>query len=81
MQIVLVSLKWRCRFSVENTQTIFFTRKKIDDGIRLRLYGSQIERDTVRFLWMLFDARVTWAEHINRIIGKSKRTLNIMRCL
>ena len=34
---------WGCRFSVEKTQTVFFTRKIIEDGMKLRMYGKELD--------------------------------------
>ena len=42
---------WGCRFSVEKTQTVFFTRKRIEDGMKLRMYGKELDHLNI---WELF---------------------------
>ena len=50
--------------------------------ICLRLYGRNVERiGSFRFLGVYFDTRLTWAEHIESVVGKCKKVLNVMRCL
>lgn len=34
---------WGFRFSLEKTQTVFFTRKRIKEGVKLRMYGKELE--------------------------------------
>ena len=73
---------WGCRFSVEKTQTVFFTRKRIEDGMKLRMYGKELERvGSLKYLGVIFDSRVTWADHIRKIEDKCKKVINVMRCL
>ena len=70
--------KWGLRFSMEKTKTMFFTRKKIDEEIKVRLYDKNVERvKSFKYLWVFFDERITWRVHII----KSRKVLNIMRCL
>jgi len=76
------SLKWGFKSSVEKTQVMFFTNKRIDDEIKLKLYNISLERvSKIRFLGIWFDSRLTWKEHIEKIEQKCKRVLNIMRCV
>jgi len=76
------SLRWGFRFSREKTQVVFFTRKKVDEEINLKLYGHVLERvESFKFLGMVFDARLTWAGHIEKVLVKCKKVLNVMRCL
>ena len=46
------------------------------------MYGTDLERvGTFSFLGVLFDSRLTWADDIRRIEEKSKKVINVMRCL
>ena len=73
---------WGCRFSVEKTQTVFFTRKRIGEGMKLRMYGEMLERvGSFKYLGVVFDSWLTWADHIKRIVDKCKKVINVMRCL
>jgi len=76
------SLRWGFGFSREKTQVVFFTRKKVDEEINLKLYGHVLERvESFKFLGMVFDASSTWAGHIEKVLVKCKKVLNVMRCL
>ncbi len=71
-----------CRFSVEKTQSVYFTSKRIDESLIIRMYGKKIERvGTFKFLGVHFDSWLTWAEHIRRVEEKSYKVINVMRCL
>nr|XP_055031454.1 uncharacterized protein LOC129420520 [Misgurnus anguillicaudatus]XP_055031455.1 uncharacterized protein LOC129420520 [Misgurnus anguillicaudatus]XP_055031456.1 uncharacterized protein LOC129420520 [Misgurnus anguillicaudatus] len=73
---------WGFRFSIDKTKTVFFTRKRIQEDKKLRLYGREIERlSSFKFLGVTFDSRLTFAEHIRRVEGKCKKVVNVMRCL
>lgn len=49
--------EWGCRFSVEKTQSVFFTNKRIDERLKIRMYGKEIERvGTFKLLGVLFDS-------------------------
>uniref|UniRef100_A0A8C6LHB5 Reverse transcriptase domain-containing protein n=1 Tax=Nothobranchius furzeri TaxID=105023 RepID=A0A8C6LHB5_NOTFU len=75
------SYKW-FKFSVEKTKTMFFTRKKVREDLKLKLYSQELERvNKFKFLGIWFDERITWGVHIQSIMDKSKKVLNIMRCL
>ena len=77
-----LSLKWGFRFSVEKTNIIFFSRRKIVEEYKLKLYGRVLERVNVfRFLGVCFDSRLTWKTHIENIISKCKKVLSVMRCV
>ncbi len=66
----------------KKTQSVFFTSKRIDERLIIRMYGKEIETvGTITFLGVHFDSRLTWAEHIRRVEEKSKKVINVMRCL
>lgn len=70
------------KFSVEKNNMVIFTRKRNLPDISLRLYGRVLQRVSVfRFLGVLFDSKLTWGEHITKIMGKCQKVLNVMRCL
>lgn len=76
------SYKWGFKFSVDKTKTVFFTRKRIGKEIKLKLYNQELERvKQFKFLGVWFDDRITWAIHIQKVVDKCKKVLNIMRCL
>ncbi len=68
------------KFSVEKTKIILFTNMKRKVDIKLKLYKQDLERVyTVRFLGAWFDSRLTWREHIEKMVGRCKRVVNVMR--
>ena len=76
------SLTWGFRLSVEKTETLFFTRKRIGEEVRLKLYAQELKDvKTFTFLGIWLDERVTWSTHIDKVVDKCKRVLNVMRCL
>lgn len=63
--------KWGFRFSIEKTKVMFFTRKKIDESIKLELYGRNLERvKSFTFLGVFFDTRLTWRDHVSKVVDK-----------
>ena len=59
-----------------------FTRIRIQKGMKLRRYGTELERvGAFTFLGVLFDSKLTWADNITRIEEKSKKVIHVMRCL
>uniref|UniRef100_A0A3Q2PCB4 Reverse transcriptase domain-containing protein n=1 Tax=Fundulus heteroclitus TaxID=8078 RepID=A0A3Q2PCB4_FUNHE len=75
-------IEWGFKFSIEKTKVMFFTNKKIGVNKKLYFYGKELERvDCFRFFGVVFDEKLTWGNHIEHVIEKSKKVLNIMRCL
>ncbi len=53
-------------------------KRKVD--IKLKLYKQDLERVySVKFLGAWFDSRLTWREHIGKMVGRCKRVVNVMR--
>lgn len=48
---------------MEKTQTVIFTSKRVEEKLKVRIYGEDIERvGTFKFLGVNFDSQL--AEHI-----------------
>ena len=74
--------EWGFEFSVEKSQVMFFSKKKISENKKLNLYGKNLDRvNSFPFLGLIFDSRLTWREHVKGIVEKSKGVLNVMRRL
>ena len=70
------------RLSVDKTKTMCFTRKIIGNEVKMKLYNQDLERvKYFTFLGIWLDKRLTWAVHIQKIVDKCKKLINIMRCL
>lgn len=58
--------KWGFRFSVEKIKTVL---RKIGENVKMTLYGKSLENvKRFKFLGVYFDTRLTWREHIMKII-------------
>lgn len=69
-------------FKAEKINMVVFTQKRVLPEMSLKMDGRSLERVNVfKFLGVLFDSKLTWAEHINKIVGKCQKILNIIRCL
>ena len=77
-------LKWvDCNglaLNLKKTKFMLFTKQHIDlDSIKLQIAGTKIERKTeARFLGVIIDEKINWAQHIAAIRIKMARYLGIM---
>ncbi|XP_023190232.1 uncharacterized protein LOC111608691 [Xiphophorus maculatus] len=76
------ALEWGFRISISKSKVVVFTNRKLNIITSLKLYENVIERiDQIKYLGFWFDKKLTWKTHVNKIVEKSKKILNIMRCL
>uniref|UniRef100_A0A3B5Q0T1 Reverse transcriptase domain-containing protein n=1 Tax=Xiphophorus maculatus TaxID=8083 RepID=A0A3B5Q0T1_XIPMA len=76
------SFKWGFKISIDKTKTLFFTRKKASENLKLQIYNHELERvREFKFLGLWLDEKLTWENHIQKVVNKCKRVLNVMRCL
>ncbi len=60
---------------------MFFKKHKIIP-VSLKLYSQPLEQmKIVRFLGMWFDEKLTWKIHLEKMVNKCKKIVNILRCL
>ncbi|XP_037531828.1 uncharacterized protein LOC119409038 [Nematolebias whitei] len=83
INIELWARQWGFKFSVDKTKVIIFSKKqKTNKIIELKLYNQKIEQvKSIKFLGLWFDEKLKWNIHIQKIVDKCKRKLNILRCL
>lgn len=82
INIELWALQWGFKLSVDKTKVIVFSKKKTNKIIELKLYNQKIEQvKSIKFLGLWFDEKLKWNIHIQKIVDKCKRKLNILRCL
>ena len=69
------------KFSVSKTVAVRFTRSRREEVIpTLTLKGNILPfEDTVKFLGMTLDKKLTWSLHIDKLKVEVKRSLNILR--
>lgn len=76
------SNSWGFRFSVVKTQVICFSNKKNNPMLNIKMYGNQLEQvNVVRFLGMWMDYKLNFGVHIQKLIEKCKKGINVLRCL
>uniref|UniRef100_A0A3B5QAR3 Reverse transcriptase domain-containing protein n=1 Tax=Xiphophorus maculatus TaxID=8083 RepID=A0A3B5QAR3_XIPMA len=76
------ALQWGFKFSVEKTKVMIFTQKKLNKEIKLKLYNQELEQvKCIKFLGIWFDEKLKWNIHIQKVVDKCKKILNILRCL
>lgn len=74
--------KWGFRFSVDKTQVMCFSKKRVNPKVQITLYGQPLKQVLcIRFLGVWMDHKLTYGEHIQKVITKCKKAVNIMRCL
>ena len=81
-KIEMWSQLWGFKISAFKTKAIIFSRRKIIIGSlqKLTLFGRDIEfSDQITFLGMTLDKKLTWGEHIKKLIEKCNKDLNLMR--
>ena len=75
--------KWGFRMNTDKTMGIVFTNKKIDlNSIRIKIDNNFIvfKRDC-KLLGVILDSHMTWKPHIDFLIEKSVKSLNLMRSI
>lgn len=72
--------KWACKMSVSKTQVICFSKQH--KQITLKLNGQILEQvHDIKFLGTVFDEKLYWKQHIEKVQNKCKKMNNLLRCL
>ena len=76
-------IKWGFSINTSKTTGIVFSNQKINTNqILLKLDNKKIDfGNTCKLLGVVMDSHMTWRQHIDYLLEKSSRSLNIMRCL
>lgn len=71
---------WGFRISTEKTVAVPFTNSNAT--VNLKVNGNPIKcvKET-KFLGMIFDRKLTWRSHIDHVVTKCKKRLNLMRAV
>lgn len=74
--------KWGFRLSQSKTVPVLFTKKNKFKYPELRLNNTALSfQSKKKFLGMIFDQKLSWKTHIDMLVSKCKRKINILRCL
>ena len=75
--------KWRIKLNPSKTWCLnFFLNSENDNTPRLWLRGELIEyKKTCKFLGITFDQKLTFNEHINDIVNRARKRLNLLKAL
>ena len=70
------------KISMEKTVAVLFTHRKDNIHSTLKIKDTFIKvEDKARFLGLIFDSKLTWNDHVDYIIDKCKKRLNVMRAV
>lgn len=77
---------WFCdhglSLSVAKSKTVIFTRKRLIPNVVISYENQYIPTsDSAKFLGLVFDTKMTGIPHVNEILNKCERSLNVLRCL
>src|SRR6267154_2267046 len=76
--------KWRFQINTEKTVGIIFSNKKnlLLNNFKLQIDGKNITiKNSCKLLGVTFDSHLTWKSHIEQLVTKCNRGLNLMRCI
>src|SRR6218665_49385 len=76
--------KWGFKINEDKTVVMIFTRKTVAkySNLGIKINGKTLNIvDKVKFIGLIFDSRLTWKEHIQHLVNKSKVKINLLRSL
>jgi len=75
--------KWGLSINIEKTTAIIFTKSKMNlSNLKLKVEQTPIAiKNTCKLLGVIFDKQLTWKPHIEYLVDKATKGLNIMRCI
>lgn len=75
--------RWGFTISTSKTVAVLFTRNpmmEIRNKVNLSINGQQLKVEkSAKFLGVVFDSRLNWRQHIDYVIAKCQKRLNLMR--
>jgi ribonuclease HI len=70
------------KISISKTTAVLFTNEKTKSVCNLELNGQKIEMtESAKFLGVILDKKLTWKHHIEHLISKCQKRLNLMRAV
>ncbi len=74
---------WGLTINTEKTTGIIFTNRQLNiNSVILKIDNKPIVfKNTCKLLGVIFDSHLTWKAHIDYLVDKSKKCLNVIRCV
>jgi ribonuclease HI len=70
------------KISINKTNAVLFSKRNNLAGIKIKIGKEKIKMvNEVKFLGVIFDSKLSWKQHINYIIEKCKKRLNLLRAI
>ncbi len=73
---------WGFKVSGGKTEAAIFSRRPVPDNFSLIIDGECVKvKRTVKMLGVIFDSRLTWKDHIEKISARCDGAINLLRLL
>jgi len=73
---------WGFKISTDKTVGVLFSQSKMEIKTPLKINGVEIKMEkNVKFLGVIFDRTLSWNAHVDYIVEKCKKRLNLLRSL
>ena len=73
---------WGFKISKTKTTAVVFTHKQKDQDVDLKIGDSKIQvKNSVKFLGVILDKKLSWNEHIQYVVDRCKSRINLLRAL
>ena len=70
------------KISMEKTVAVLFTHRKDTIENLLKINGHVLRVDNkAKFLGIIFDSRLTWTHHVDYVVEKCKKRINLLRAV
>jgi len=70
------------KISMNKRVAVLFTRRRNRIDNILKINGDSIKMENkAKFLGMIFDSKLSWNDHVNYIVDKCKKRLNLLRAI
>ena len=70
------------KLSISKTSMLHFTKLSIPPPTELRLSNIRIQKsETVKYLGLVFDSKLDWKAHIQKLKSQCNKALNLMRSM